>query len=167
MNKRRVLIIDDNESIHRDFRDVLGSRNRMNLSLDELASVLFGEATTSPERGEIGEGFQLDCAASGEEGVRIFAEAHKACDPHLVAFVDMCMPGGWDGIRTIEELWKVSGDVRIVVCTAYMERYQTEIANRLAQRKKLLVRKKPFDGLEIAVLTAALCEEDCNLEMMV
>ena len=39
--------------------------------------------------------------------------------PYAMAFVDVRMPPGWDGIETIGHLWAVEPDLQIVLCTAY------------------------------------------------
>jgi two-component system NtrC family sensor kinase len=110
----RILLIDDMPSIHEDFRKVL-TPSRGSASLDEAEGVLFGAA--SPPR----TAFELDCASGGEEGLRLLRAAALEGRPYALAFVDMRMPAGWDGVRTIEELWREDSQLQVVICTAYSD----------------------------------------------
>ena len=51
--------------------------------------------------------------------------------PYAMAFVDMRMPPGWDGLKTIEELWKVDPDVQVVICSAHTDYDWSEVVERL------------------------------------
>ncbi|HVZ44813.1 MAG TPA: ATP-binding protein [Ramlibacter sp.] len=145
----RILLIDDMPSIHEDFRKVL-TPNRGSASLDEAESVLFGSAS-SPRTP-----LELDCASSGEEGLRLLKAAALEGRPYALAFVDMRMPAGWDGVRTIEELWREDGELQVVICTAYSDNPLEQALGRLGSPDRLLVLKKPFDPIEVIQLARAL-----------
>jgi DNA-binding NarL/FixJ family response regulator len=66
-----------------------------------------------------------------------------------MAFVDMRMPPGWDGLETIERLWAVDPDVQVVICSAHSDRNWTDVVARLNNSDKLLVVKKPFEAIEV------------------
>ena len=36
-----------------------------------------------------------------------------------MAFVDVRMPPGWDGIETISRIWEVYPELQVVICTAF------------------------------------------------
>lgn len=76
--------------------------------------------------------------------------------PYAMAFIDMRMPPGWDGLETIEQLWKVDPDLQIALCTAYSDYSWETMAERLAFGDQLLILKKPFDSLEIRQMASAL-----------
>jgi YesN/AraC family two-component response regulator len=71
----------------------------------------------------------------------------------------MRMPPGWDGLKTIEHIWKVDPNVQIVICTAYSDYSWGEITERLGKSENLLILKKPFDSAEVAQLASALTEK--------
>ena len=73
-----------------------------------------------------------------------------------MAFVDMRMPPGWDGMETIERLWQADPRLQIVICTAYSDHAWEEMLERLDPRDRLLVVKKPFDLIEVVQLAHAL-----------
>ncbi|HTH80068.1 MAG TPA: ATP-binding protein [Ramlibacter sp.] len=149
MPLRRILLVDDMPSIHEDFRRVLAPA-RDSVSLEEAESVLFGAA--APPRTT----FDLDCASSGEEGLRLLRAAVMQGRPYSLAFVDMRMPAGWDGVRTIEELWREDGELQVVICTAYSDHPLEQALTRLGSPDRLLVLKKPFDPIEVSQLARAL-----------
>lgn len=113
---RRILLIDDTPSIHEDFRKILMPSVAANPALDDLESALFGAAAT-PQA----QVFDLHSAYGGEEGLGLLTTAMAEQRPYALAFVDMRMPQGWDGAKTIEALWKVDPDLQVVVCTAYSD----------------------------------------------
>ena len=48
--------------------------------------------------------FQIDSAFQGEEGWKMVERASQTWMPDALAFVDMRMPTGWDGMETIEKI---------------------------------------------------------------
>ena len=148
-----ILIIDDNLAIHDDFRKILVPRY-VNHDLQELDQLLFGESTPQQRRSDC----ELLFASQGEEA-RDLVEAEKLAGREIqMAFVDMRMPPGWDGSRTIQEIWKIDSRIKVVICTAYSDKSWSEIAEELNSPEQLLILKKPFDGAEVIQLTESLCE---------
>ena len=39
-----------------------------------------------------------------------------ADNKYAMAFVDMLMPPGWDGVETIGKIWEVDPEMQIVIC---------------------------------------------------
>ena len=97
---RRILIIDDNPSIHDDFRKILGANRPNTASLCEKEALLFGD---SPETEEDVH-FEVDSAFQGQEGLDRVVEARANGCPYSLAFVDIRMPPGWDGVETLEQI---------------------------------------------------------------
>ncbi len=145
---RRILIIDDTPSIHQDFRKILDPDDEQALASAE--EVLFG--TVQPDRLT----FQLDSAYQGQEALELVKRARAEGRPYALAFTDMRMPPGWDGLETIEELWKADPNLQIALCTAFSDYSWEAMAERLEFGDQLLVLKKPFDSLEIRQMASAL-----------
>jgi putative two-component system response regulator len=150
---RRILVIDDKESIHEDFRQIL-SHSVANASLDAARNAVFG---ANSQRAS--EGFEVDCVFDGRDGLAEIAEAIKNSKPYAMAFVDLRMESDWDGIETIEQLWRVQPDLQMVLCTAYSDYSWTEIIDRLGMTERLLILKKPFDNMEVRQMACALTEK--------
>ncbi len=151
-NHPKILIIDDNKSIHEDFRKVLCNGDGDVSDLEDLKSELFGDNGTQLAM----QKFDLDSAYQGQEGYAMVKQAIKAGRPYAMAFVDVRMPPGWDGIETIKHLWEEDPDLQIVICTAYSDRNWNQIVNELGKVDGLLILKKPFDSVEVIQLALAL-----------
>ena len=151
---RRVLIVDDNPSIHEDFRKILSPEDTL-ANLAEAAEAFFGEAEESHDEIDV----QLDFVKQGEDGVKLCADALAEGCPFALAFVDMRMPPGWDGLKTISELWKVDPNLQVVICSAYSDHSWTQIRQKLGSSDQLLILKKPYDNAEVLQLTTALIEK--------
>jgi diguanylate cyclase len=150
----RVLLIDDNASIHGDFRKVLSveAEGVAHETLAQLEADLFGEAKTAGVR----PNFEVDSAYQGKDGVAMARAALEQGQPYAMAFVDMRMPPGWDGLQTIEELWRVDPDVQIVICSAHTDYDWSEVVERLNHSDKLLVLRKPAEPIEVLQCATAL-----------
>ncbi|HEY1313814.1 MAG TPA: EAL domain-containing protein [Steroidobacteraceae bacterium] len=154
---RRILIIDDNAAIHLDFRKVLGEQveHTAQAALDVLEANLFGDAVTPAAR----PNFDIDSAHQGEEGVAMAHQAKIDGRPYAMAFVDMRMPPGWDGLKTIERLWATDPDVQVVICSAHTDYDWIEVVERLGHSDKLLVLRKPAEPIEVLQCATALCRK--------
>jgi signal transduction histidine kinase len=73
-----------------------------------------------------------------------------------MAFVDMRMPPGWDGLETIEHLWYVDPDLEIVICTAYSDHPWEDVSRKLGNTDKVLILMKPFNSIEVVQLANSL-----------
>ncbi len=150
--KQRILIIDDNQSIHNDFREVLMRTTNRRVDLDEDARHIFDAESESSEA----EGFEVDSVLQGQEGLeRIRSMAEAGC-PYALAFVDLRMPPGWDGIETIQRLWEISPDLQVVICTAHLEQPWHDRIDTLKPTDNLLVLKKPYDHVEVLQMARVL-----------
>ncbi len=100
------------------------------------------------------------CAFQGEEGVE--QARGGACSdgrPYALAFVDMRMPPGWDGVKTIELLWQVDPSLQVVICSAQADYEWNEVAARLNFSDRLLMLRKPFEPIEVQQCASALCQK--------
>lgn len=148
---RRILLIDDMPTIHQDFRKILAPASMGNDELSSMEAELFGDEIQSQA-----EVFELDCADQGETGLAMLEQALAAQAPYALAFVDMRMPPGWDGVQTIEHLWRADPRLQVVICTAYSDYAWDDVITRLDVRDRLLVLKKPFDAIEVSQLASTL-----------
>jgi len=152
---RRILIIDDNRAIHEDFRKILKAGDSVDL-LSQAETDIFGDASASASKST---SFKLDSAYQGQEGVELARKAAAAGQPYAMAFVDMRMPPGWDGVETTLKLWEVEPDLQIVICSAYSDYSWEELIAKIGQSDRLVILKKPFDNVEVLQLGLALTEK--------
>ena len=103
--------------------------------------------------------FEVDSAFGGEQGLALVQKALADQRPYTMAFVDMRMKTGWDGIETIGHIWKECSDLQIVICTAHADFTWHDIIQRFGHTDRLLVLKKPFDVMDLRQLAYALAEK--------
>jgi CheY-like chemotaxis protein len=148
----RILIIDDNASIHEDYRKILGPDQDQNVKLDLVKAQVLGENTAASPRSD----FVIDSAFQGQEGLAMAKRAAEEGNPYALAFVDVRMPPGWDGVETIGQLWKCCPELQIVVSSAYSDYSWEEMIHQLGHSPNLVVLRKPFDNTEVLQLAHAL-----------
>lgn len=151
----RILLIDDNRAIHEDFRKILGNRSSQNASFSKAKAALFDETPKTAEPAS----FEIDSAYQGREGLEMVEKAVAEGRPYAVAFVDVRMPPGWDGIETVSHIWQRYPDLQIVICTAYSDYAWEDIIRHLGQSDSLVILKKPFDNVEVLQLAHALSKK--------
>ncbi len=147
----RILVIDDNPVIHEDFRKILATTTASD-ELEQAGASLFDEEPVAVH----GEPFDLSFADQGERGFHMVEQSAAAGKPYALAFVDMRMPPGWDGVETIEHIWKVDPEIQVVICTAFSDHPWHRITARLGQTDRLLILRKPFDAIEVEQLASSL-----------
>jgi len=152
---RRILVIDDNRGIHNSFREILRGAASDKSTLDEAEARLFGESPS----GRRTLGFTMESAYQGEEGVELVRAALDKGQPYAMAFVDMRMPPGMDGLETIVKLWELDSDLQVVICTAHSDYGWHDLQAKLGSSDRLLILKKPFDIIEVRQMAEALCSK--------
>jgi two-component system, cell cycle sensor histidine kinase and response regulator CckA len=152
LNNNRILIVDDNPSIHEDIRKILGGNGERNEALSSSKALLFGDDLPQSDQAH----FEIDSAHQGKEGLEMVQKAAEAGRPYAMAFVDVRMPPGWDGLETITRIWEQHPDLQVVICTAYSDYSWTEMMRQLGKTDSLVILKKPFDNIEVLQLAHAL-----------
>jgi CheY-like chemotaxis protein len=149
----RVLIVDDQEEIHQDFEEMLNPIIPMS-SIDNLAMAFDQDIDESflPE-------FELIHAISGKEAYEKIKESIRIDEPIAVAYMDVRMPPGWDGVETTSKIREFDKDIEIVIMTAYSSRPLSEIVRNIDLLHKLLYIRKPFAREEIQQMTISLVEK--------
>ena len=151
----RILVIDDNPAIHADFRKILGKAPGMDDAMAEAKAALFGG---EPPRAAALE-FEMESALQGQEGLEMVRRSLAAGRPYAMAFVDIRMPPGWDGIETVGHIWREYPDLQVVLCTAYSDYSWDDMRQRLGLSDRLVILKKPFDAIEVLQLAQALTQK--------
>lgn len=159
----RILIVDDNSSIHEDFRKVLlVEKNEDHAALDELESEIFGsddDETSSQTQPEERVTYQVDSAFQGQEALEMVEKATAEGQPYAMIFMDVRMPPGWDGIETISHIWIKHPYTEMVLCTAYSDYTWDDIIEKLGSTDKLLFLRKPFDAVAVQQMALSLTKK--------
>jgi CheY-like chemotaxis protein len=151
LNNHRILVIDDNRATHDDYRKILTRFPDVpDSGKDEAA--LFGD-TAAKFQSPI---FEISSAYQGLEGLDLIEKSLREKRPYALAFVDVRMPPGWDGIETISKIWEMFSELEVVICTAYSDYSWEEMVKKLGRSDRMIVLKKPFDAIEVLQLAVAL-----------
>jgi len=151
----RILLVDDNMEIHKDFRKILCPDTNSATAVNDLEAALFDDV--KPVVNETR--FELDSAYQGQEALGMVQKALTEQHPYAMAFVDVRMPPGWDGIETVARIWEVDPEIQVVICTAYSDYSWDEMRAKVGQPDSLLVLKKPFDNIEVQQMAHALTKK--------
>lgn len=150
----RILVIDDNAAIHDDFRRALCQGAETDHLIDDEA-FLFGDKPSVVNT----PAFSIDFACQGQEGYELVKSARAEAKPYAMAFVDMRMPPGWDGLETIRHLWQEDDSLEVVICSAYSDYSWKDLLTKLGQTDRFLIVRKPFDTAEIGQVALALTQK--------
>ena len=149
---RRVLVIDDDPAILKLYQEILTksapipSNNYFNM---------VEAPQTEAEENQSEEYFGVSVASSGQEGIELACAAHDKGSPFPIAFIDMRMPPGIDGLETARNLRKLSPWIYIIIVTAYSDRTIDEIQQALEH--DVIFLQKPFVHDVIFQLARTLC----------
>lgn len=148
-NKYRILAVDDEENILETYRQILCPVKEQDIDnrLAEMRNKLFSGA--SYERQTAAAAFELDVCLQGEEAVAKVEAALQEGRPYGVAFIDMRMPPGQNGLWTAEQLRTLDPLINIVIVTAYSDVHPADIARMVPPADRLLYMQKPFLPMEI------------------
>jgi two-component system, sensor histidine kinase and response regulator len=155
LKNNRILVIDDNRAIHEDFRKILLRPANAPNDLAEEEAALFGDAAPAFQLPT----FEIDSAYQGQEGLDLIEKSLRENRPYAMAFVDVRMPPGWDGVETTAKIWQKYSDLQVVICTAYSDYSWEEMLKRLGYSDRLVILKKPFDTIEVLQLAISMTEK--------
>lgn len=154
---RNIIVIDDDQDIWAAYQEVLAPvRPSADSAAGRMARLLEGDEKGAPEVQTV---FTLSFAAQGQEGYEIVARALNGEHPYAVAFIDIRMPPGWDGMETAARIRQLDPNIEIVIVTAYGDRSPGEIVRAVGSPEKLLYLRKPFDHDELTQIAWSLTEK--------
>ncbi|MEM7473427.1 MAG: HD domain-containing phosphohydrolase [Planctomycetota bacterium] len=164
----RVLVIDDNESIHRDYRKTLtppvpslmtatNSFLEANSFSDQPSSASQCSASDQPKsQAASSVDFVVDSAYQGQEGLQAIREAAEAGHPYCITFVDNRMPPGWSGIETAAHILREFPEMYVVLCSAYSDHSPQAILRKFGSSRRVLYLRKPFEAIELMMMCKML-----------
>jgi CheY-like chemotaxis protein len=160
-NNNRILIVDNNADIHDDFVKILISEPEVDDQFRDLELELFSEKVISSEDLEPQNELEvhLSHAYQGAEAYQMFVESEASHQPFALIFMDLQMPPGWNGIKTINKIWSQSARPKMVMCHTFSDLTREEIANQVLFPELLKFLKKPFDFQSVQTMVRTLLQE--------
>ena len=152
-NEINILIVDDTPSIHEDYKQILNPQLHKT-NLYEFSDIF----DIKPANTKIPDTptYILDHAYQGEEAIELVKQSKANNKPYALAFIDVCMPPGLDGIETISKIWEIDKNIEIIICTAFSNYSWESIIDKLGITNNFMILKKPFDIIEVKQMTLSL-----------
>jgi len=158
MLESRILIVDDNKRIHEAFRDIFTQPNQsLSDDLLRLVNQPADEAEDCAPPAQVQ--YHLEFAFQGQEALSKVALAEQEQRPYALVFMDVRMPPGWDGIKTINEIWGQFPDVQMVICTAYTDYSWEQLQEKLGANEHIFFLRKPFDAISVRQIALTLSRQ--------
>jgi len=95
----------------------------------------------------------------GDEAVQEVEKSVREGNPFAMAFLDIRMPPGPDGIWVAAEIRKLDPLLNIVMVTAYPEMPPLDMARRVPPLGRFLLLQKPLLPLEIMQVAAVMADK--------
>ena len=149
---QRILLVDDEPKVLSEFKKILCPPVKTGTELRDLETKLFGKSTTS----RITASYDLVLCNQGDEAVERVREALEQDKPFSVAFLDVRMPPGPDGIWTAEHIRELDPYIQLVMMTGYSDVDPVEISRIVPPEDKLLYIQKPVHAQELRQFALAL-----------
>jgi diguanylate cyclase (GGDEF)-like protein len=159
----RVLVVDDEAQVRDAYRQVLmeADVSRDLAAFRELRTRLFQKTGTPPTQPPVARSATFDpvFCDNAEAAVAAVQEALEKENPFAVAFLDMRMPPGPDGVWAAARIRELDAAIEIVVCTAYSDVDPSEIGGIVPPEEKLSYLQKPFHPHEVRQMSIALASK--------
>ena len=150
----RTLLVDDEPCLIDDYRSILSppAESRNERLFARLEIDLFGSGIRHMRFPEI----DLVALHQGREAVDAVRVANDEDRPFTVAFIDLYLAPGLDGIQTAARIRALDPDIYIVLVSAHSNVHPVEMSERVPPADQLYFVRKPFHGHEIQQLVLAL-----------
>lgn len=151
----RILVADDERAVRDAYRTVIEGINppfARRSMLEELEGKLFGH----PSPALPAPTYSAVLCPGGAEAVEAIRAAGPEDPAFPVAFLDVRMPPGIDGIEAAARIRAIDPDINIVIVTGHADSHPREIAQRVPPADKLFYINKPFHKMELQQFVFAL-----------
>jgi putative nucleotidyltransferase with HDIG domain len=152
----RILCVDDDIGTLNMYKLILASNGAAADPVETMSELaeLVGESSAD-QAGQ--PNFQVEFCHQSQEAVLAVEESLARGRPFAVAFIDIRLPPGPDGVWAAEQIRIRDPHVEIVMVSGFSDLNPSEISRQVPPRHKLLYLQKPFHVPEILQLAMALC----------
>lgn len=158
----RVLVVDDEPALLDAYRQILVTPEAPSAqdARRSLGAKLFGQAESTPARpARPPTVFEPHFCNNAQAAVDAVAAALEADRPFAVAFLDMRMAPGPDGVWAAARIRELDPAIEIVICTAYSDVDPGDLGTHVPPEEKLSYLQKPFHPHEVRQMTIALASK--------
>lgn len=150
-----IIFIDDENDILESYKSIFNIESTN--ELQGLVENLFGDEPVPNVKRVDKDKYKVLTASQGEEGIEKIIKEKNDGDAVKVAFIDMRMPPGINGVETAKRIRELDDKIEIVMVTAYSDHTFSDVVDQIGSPDKILYLKKPFDSQEIIQLAYNLC----------
>jgi len=151
---RRILVIDDDINLLNLYQDILSPDVGADFSTESVDS-----------KNNNSGSFEVTTASHGQAGYELVKLSIERNKPFTVAFIDMHMLPGWDGLKTAKAIRDIDSRIFIVIITGYRDHSINQIQEVLEYDVYYL--SKPSYKDEIYQMARSLCIRwDRDLELI-
>lgn len=140
-NTFRVLIADENPSMHREFKKILA----------------FNAAPAHSSK-PAKAAFKIDSVESGAQAIKLVEKSLRDDAPFALLFVDMQMPLGTHSIHMIKKIWQLDKNIQVIICSS-TDLAWDDITREFGVADNLMMIQKPFDQTELRQLAYVLARK--------
>ncbi len=160
----RVLVADDEAEVRDAYRQILSEADMSSETamFHNLRERLFSKAVQDQLTKGVSRSdttFTPVFCDGAEAAVAAVGEALAEDDPFAVAFLDMRMPPGPDGVWAAARIRELDPAIEIVICTAYSDVDPRDIGAMVPPEEKLSYLQKPFHPNEIRQMSISLASK--------
>jgi diguanylate cyclase (GGDEF)-like protein len=159
----RVLIADDEAEVRESYRQILSEADMSGETavFRNLRERLFTKPAAEQAVRKLSRNttFAPAFCEGAEAAVAAVRDALAADEPFAVAFLDMRMPPGPDGVWAATRIRELDPAIEIVLCTAYSDVDPSDIGTIVPPEEKLSYLQKPFHPHEIRQMTISLASK--------
>ncbi|KUJ75128.1 hypothetical protein AVO42_07185 [Thiomicrospira sp. XS5] len=142
MTEDKILVVDDDQRQIQAYLSIFAPDATAGMSLKRFIEQ--PSAASDEVKAPV---FSVVTASQGEEAIALAAAALEKDDPIKLAFIDMRMPPGLNGLETAKRLRALDERIYIVIVTAYSDVDLKRIADEIEDN--VLFVRKPFQPEEV------------------
>jgi diguanylate cyclase (GGDEF)-like protein len=160
----RVLIADDEAEVRESYRQILleADMSGETAVFRNLRERLFTKPVAEQVVKKLSSSnttFAPVFCEGAEAAVAAVRDAIAVDEPFAVAFLDMRMPPGPDGVWAAARIRELDPAIEIVLCTAYSDVDPADVGSIVPPEEKLSYLQKPFHPHEIRQMTISLASK--------
>jgi CheY-like chemotaxis protein len=153
----RILVADDERPILESYERVFSSiaKRMVGGELESLEAELYNE---NGNRSGL-DALDVVLCSQGADAVAAVGQARADGEPFAVAFLDVRMPPGIDGVTAAKRIRAIDMDIIIVFVTGFSDVDPAQIEAAVPPSEKILYLQKPVQTAEIQQLTRTLVSQ--------
>lgn len=148
-NHFHILAVDDESSILKLYKKILSSEQKTGSECKSTAPTDFSSTKETPF-------FEITCCSQGNEAIDAVRQSLQQDRSFSVAFIDLNMPPGPDGVWVAEQIQQLDPRMNIVLVTGFLNDDIEDLPQQSIFQDKLLYLQKPFHRQEIIQFVTAL-----------